>query len=116
MSPQQDIYGHTPGTFFSASLIHLLFNMACQMIKKQKSTVTALITLGFFSSLLCLSLATPDIYYDIVYAGIVIFGAMTVYHWRKERKADTKSSPVGMWILLTVFLLFIVLCLILPAL
>ena len=84
--------------------------------KLKKSTVTALIALGFLVSLFCLSLATPDIYYDLVYGGIVISAAMTVYYWRKERNTDAKASPVGMWIILAVFLLFVILCLILPAL
>ncbi|NLH73704.1 MAG: hypothetical protein GX456_11680 [Verrucomicrobia bacterium] len=86
------------------------------MSKPKKSTVTALIALGFLGSLFCLSLATPDLYYDIVYAGILISSALTVYYWRKERKANAKASPIGMWIILGVFLVFIVLCLLLPAL
>jgi 4-hydroxybenzoate polyprenyltransferase len=84
--------------------------------KLKKSTVAAVIALGFLGSLFCLSLATPDLYYDIVYAGILISAAMTIYYWRKERKRDAKTSPIGMWIILVVFLLFILLCLILPAL
>lgn len=86
----------------------------------RRSTVTALVALGFLGSLFCLSLATPDIYYDVVYAGILISSALTVYFWRKERKADVKAdvktAPIGMWIVLGVILLFIVLCLLLPAL
>jgi hypothetical protein len=84
--------------------------------KLKKSTVTALIALGFLGTLFCLTLATPGIYYDVVYAGIAISTALTVYFWRKERKADVKAAPIGMWIVLGVILLFIVLCLLLPAL
>jgi predicted PurR-regulated permease PerM len=90
--------------------------MDSKTIKFKKSTVTALVALGFLGWLFCLSLATPDIFYDVVYAGILISSALTVYYWRKERKTDAKTSPVGIWIVLAVFLLFIVFCLLLPAL
>jgi multidrug transporter EmrE-like cation transporter len=82
----------------------------------RRSTITALVALTFLGSLFCLSLATPDIVYDVVYAGIAISTALTIYFWRKERKADVKAAPIGMWIVLGVILLFIVLCLLLPAL
>jgi hypothetical protein len=85
-------------------------------MKSKKSTVTALVALGFLGSLFFLSLATPDFYYDVVYAGIVISAAMTVYYWRLERRTDAKASPIGMWIILAVFFLFVLLCLVLPAL
>jgi len=90
--------------------------MVSKTIKFKKTTVTALVALGFLGSLFCLSLATPDIFYDVDYAGILIASALTVYYWRKERKANSKTSPVGIWLVLAVFLLFIVLCLLLPAL
>jgi low temperature requirement protein LtrA len=90
--------------------------MVSQPIKLKKSTITALIALCFLGSLFCLSLATPGFYYDVVYAGILISSALTVYYWRKERKADAKTSPIGIWIVLGVILLFVVLCLLLPAL
>ena len=90
--------------------------MVSQMNKPEKSTVTGVVALGFLGCLFFLSLATPDLYYDIVYAGIVISSALTFYYWRKERKAEPNTSPIGMWVVLVVFLLFILLCVILPAL
>jgi hypothetical protein len=90
--------------------------MVCLINKIKKSTITALVALGFLASLFCLTLATPDFYYDVVYGGIAISAALTIYYWRQERRVDAKTSPIGMWIILAVFLLFILLCLVLPAL
>jgi hypothetical protein len=81
--------------------------MACLTNKFRKSTITALVASGFFVSMFFLSLATPEFYYDLVYGGIAVSSLMTIYYWWLERRVDSKASPVGMWILLGIFLLFI---------
>jgi hypothetical protein len=92
------------------------FSMVFHMTKPKKSTVSALFALGFFGGLFFLYLSAPDFYYGVVYGGILISSALTVYFWLKERKADPKTSPVGMWIILAIVLLFVFLCIILPGL
>jgi hypothetical protein len=84
--------------------------------KFQKSTIGALPALVFFGWIFCLGLSSPAVYCRISEAGFLSSAALTVFFWRKERKADAKTSPVGMWILLTVVLLSIVFFLLLPAL
>lgn len=84
--------------------------------KVMNSTIAAIVSLGFLGSLFCMSLATPNLYYDVAYAGILISSALTAFFWRKERRSGRKRSSLGAWILLMVFLLFILLCVILPAL
>ena len=93
-----------------------LFNMACVTTKFKKSTISAFAATGFLISLFCFSLATPDFYYDLAYGGIAVASILTVYYWRRERRADAKVSSVGVWIILFIFFLFILLFLILPGL
>jgi phosphoglycerol transferase MdoB-like AlkP superfamily enzyme len=84
-------------------------------IKSKKSTISALIAFGFFGSLFLQSFATPAFYCYLALAGILISALLTVYFWRVERRVNSESSPVGIWIILAVFLLYILLCLVLPA-
>jgi hypothetical protein len=82
----------------------------------KKSTISALLALGLFSWLFCLGLDSPVVYCLILEAGIACSSAVTVFYWRKERILAPKASPVGIWILFSVLLLFILLCLVMPAL
>jgi membrane associated rhomboid family serine protease len=84
--------------------------------KTKKSTVSAFLALVCFCWLFCLGLSSRAIYWATADFGLLSSSALAVYYWRKERKADAKTSAVGIWIVLGVFLLFIVLCLVLPAL
>jgi hypothetical protein len=80
------------------------------------SVIAALVSLCFFLVLFFLSLATPAIYYDVVYGGIAVSSALSIFGWRRERHRDDKASPAGIWIVGFVLLLFLVMCLLLPAL
>ena len=82
----------------------------------KRSIITAFFAFGFFVSVFFLSLVTPGWCHFLVYGGIVVSSVMTIHYWRLERRVDPKASRIGMWIILVVFVLFILLCLVLPAL
>ena len=90
--------------------------MGSMITKINKSTITAFIALGSFTALFLLTLATPDIYYDFVYGAIAISSVMTVYYWRRERKAGAKTSRIPIFVILVIILTMILVCLLLPAL
>jgi len=83
--------------------------------KPKKSTISALLALVFFCWLLCFGLSSPAIYWATLDVGFLSSSALTFYYWRQEQRADAKVSPVGIWIMLGILLLFIFLCLVLPA-
>lgn len=80
----------------------------------RQSVVTGLLTLGFSFFPLFLAISTPEIFYEIVYAGMFIFGFLTFYSWRRERRKDPLASSAGIWIVVIAVLLFILLDFILP--
>lgn len=90
--------------------------MASKMNRLKKATVCAILALVFFGGLFFYGMGMPTIYFWLPAAGVLSSSVMAVFYWRKERKADARTSPVGIWILLGVILLFIVAYLLLPAL
>ena len=90
--------------------------MVSKMNRPKKSTISSLLGLAFFGWLFSRGMGAPAVTFWIPAVGLLSSSALTVYYWRRERKADAKTAPVGIWILLGVVLLFIVLCLLLPAL
>jgi len=75
-----------------------------------------LAALGFLGGLLTFSLSTPGYYYYLAYAGIIVCSTISIYSWRRERRSGNRSSRTGIWIVLLLLLLFVVFCLLLPAL
>ena len=89
--------------------------LICAMpMKPKKSIVAALIAFSFLCGQFCLTLASPGYYYYITYAGILIGAALAVYYWRKERTENTKAFPVGLWVVFGIFVLWALLCFVLP--
>jgi len=82
--------------------------------KLKKSTVAALLTLGFFGGLFTLGISDSAIYYAVVIGGILVSSVLTIYYWKAERRNDAQASPVGLWIVAAIFIAFLLLCL-LPA-
>ena len=78
------------------------------------SVVTGLLTLGFSFGPLFLAISTPEIFYEVVYAGMFISGLLTFYNWRRERRKDPRASSVGIWIVVMTLLLFVFLDFVLP--
>jgi hypothetical protein len=85
-----------------------------EMKTLRQSTITGLLTLGFTVSPLFLAISTPEIFYEIVYAGMFICSLLTFYSWRRERRKDPSASSVGIWIVVIALLLFVLLDFILP--
>ena len=90
--------------------------MALTRTKTRLSTVAGLAALGFLGALFCTSLATPAVWFFIIYGGILLSLVMAVYFWRAERRRDQQASSLGLWIAIAVVLLFVLLCVVLPGL
>ena len=90
--------------------------MAQTTAKLQASSIAGLIALGFFVALFFTSLATPAVWFYVIYGGIAISSTVAIYRWRVERRRDAKASVAGLWILVAVVILFLLLCIILPGL
>jgi hypothetical protein len=84
--------------------------------KVKRSVIAALITLGFFCGLFVVGMSDPAIYHAVIIAGIVVSSVMAFCFWRIERRTDTESSAIGVWIVAAICALCILLLLILPAL
>jgi len=82
--------------------------------KLKKSTIAALLALAFLGGLFAVGLSDPPAYLIIIYSGILVSSILTVYYWRAERSNDPKASPVGLWIVGTILIALLLLCL-LPA-
>lgn len=86
------------------------------MAKIQASGIAGLVALGFFVALFFTSLATPAIWFYIIYGGIIASSAVAIYRWRVERRSGAKATAVGLWLVVAVVILFLFLCIILPGL
>jgi phosphatidylglycerophosphate synthase len=90
--------------------------MAQTRARLQASGIAGLFALAFLGALFCTSLATPAIWFYIIYGGIIASSAVAIYRWRVERRRDAKASAAGLWIVVAVIVLFLLLCIILPGL
>jgi hypothetical protein len=90
--------------------------MAQTRAKLQTSSIAGLFALAFFGALFCTSLATPAIWFYVIFGGIVASSAVAIYRWRVERRRDAKASAAGLWIVVTVVILVLFFCFILPGL
>ena len=81
----------------------------------QKSTLAALISVAFLGSLFCTSLATPVVWYLVIFGGILISAAVAAWFWMAERRRNPKSSSVGLWIVIAVVIMVAIFCIMLPA-
>jgi len=70
--------------------------------------------LAFFGALFCTSLATPAIWFYVIFGGFAASSVVAIYRWRVEQRRNSKASSAGLWIVVAVVILVLLLCFILP--